>query len=88
MVTHSLAGTRLFNAAMDANPIGLIVIFALWFLLPTRSPSTSLTYSKFLDDVAAGQVKTVQISGSPGGTRRLSFRRFCLTGLAPGFQPF
>ena len=49
-------------------PIMLIVIFALWFLLPTRSPSTSLTYSKFLDDVAAGQVKTVQISGSPGGT--------------------
>jgi cell division protease FtsH len=49
-------------------PIMLIVIFALWFLLPTRSPSTSLTYSKFLSDVAAGQVKTVQISGSPGGT--------------------
>jgi len=46
----------------------LIVIFALWFLLPTRSPSTSLTYSKFLSDVAAHQVKTVQISGSPGGT--------------------
>ena len=43
-------------------PIMLIVIFALWFLLPTRSPSTSLTYSKFLSDVAAGQVKTVQIS--------------------------
>jgi cell division protease FtsH len=49
-------------------PIMLIVIFALWFLLPTRSPSTSLTYSKFLSDVAAAQVKTVQISGSPGGT--------------------
>src|SRR6266571_1363586 len=49
-------------------PIMLIVIFALWFLLPTRSPSTSLTYSKFLSDVAAHQVKTVQISGSPGGT--------------------
>src|SRR5438034_1273139 len=49
-------------------PIMLIVIFGLWFFLPTRSPSTSLTYSKFLSDVAAHQVKTVQISGSAGGT--------------------
>ena len=49
-------------------PIMLIVIFGLWFFLPTRSPSTSLTYSQFLSDVAAHQVKTVQISGSPGGT--------------------
>ena len=49
-------------------PIMLIVIFGLWFFLPTRTPSTSLSYSKFLSDVAAHQVKTVQISGSPGGT--------------------
>ena len=49
-------------------PIMLIVIFALWFFLPTRTPSTSLSYSKFLSDVSAHQVKTVQISGSPGGT--------------------
>ncbi len=49
-------------------PIMLIVIFGLWFFLPTRTPSTSLTYSKFLSDVSAHQVKTVQISGSPGGT--------------------
>ncbi len=34
-------------------PIMLIAIFALWFLLPTRSPSTSLSYSQFLSDVSA-----------------------------------
>src|SRR4029079_14718029 len=49
-------------------PIMLIVIFALFFLLPTRSPSTSLTYSQFLHDVSAHQVKTVQLSSTPGGT--------------------
>jgi cell division protease FtsH len=49
-------------------PIMLIVIFGLWFFLPTRSPSTSLTYSQFLSDVSAHKVKTVQISGSAGGT--------------------
>jgi cell division protease FtsH len=49
-------------------PIMLIAIFALWFLLPTRSPSTSLTYSQFLSDVSAGQVKTVQLASTPGGT--------------------
>ena len=49
-------------------PIMLIVIFALFFLLPTRSPSTSLTYSQFLSDVNAGQVKTVQLASTPGGT--------------------
>jgi cell division protease FtsH len=46
----------------------LIAIFALWFLLPTRSPSTSLSYSQFLSDVSAGQVKTVQLASTPGGT--------------------
>jgi cell division protease FtsH len=46
----------------------LVVIFALFFLLPTRSPSTSLTYSQFLSDVSAHQVKTVQLASTPGGT--------------------
>ncbi len=49
-------------------PIMLIVIFALFFLLPTRSPSTSLTYTQFLHDVSAHQVKTVQLASTPGGT--------------------
>ena len=49
-------------------PIMLIVIFALLFFLPTRSPSTSLTYSQFLHDVSAHQVKTVQLASTPGGT--------------------
>jgi cell division protease FtsH len=40
----------------------------LFFLLPTRSPSTSLTYSQFLHDVSAHQVKTVQLASTPGGT--------------------
>jgi cell division protease FtsH len=46
----------------------LVVIFALFFLLPTRSPSTNLTYSQFLHDVSAHQVKTVQLASTPGGT--------------------
>jgi cell division protease FtsH len=46
----------------------IFVIFALFFLLPTRSPSTSLTYSQFLSDVSAHQVKTVQLAGTTGGT--------------------
>jgi cell division protease FtsH len=46
----------------------LVVIFALFFLLPTRSPSTSLTYTQFLHDVSAHQVKTVQLASTPGGT--------------------
>jgi cell division protease FtsH len=46
----------------------LVVIFALFFLLPTRSPSTSLTYSQFLHDVSAHQVKTVELASTPGGT--------------------
>ena len=48
-------------------PVMLVVIFALWFLLPTRTPSTSLSYTKFLSDVSAHQVKTVQL-GPVGGT--------------------
>ena len=49
-------------------PIMIVVIFALFFLLPTRSTSTSLSYSQFLTDVNAGQVKTVQLASTPGGT--------------------
>src|SRR5580693_4084685 len=49
-------------------PIMILVIFALFFLLPTRSTSTSLTYSQFLTDVNAHQVKTVQLASTPGGT--------------------
>src|SRR6266516_651386 len=49
-------------------PIMLIVIFALFFLLPTRSPSTSLTYTQYLHDVSAHQVKTVQLASTSGGT--------------------
>src|SRR5260370_12877265 len=49
-------------------PIMIFVIFGLFFLLPTRSASTSLTYSKFLSDVSAHQVKTVQLAGTTGGT--------------------
>src|SRR5438034_4463797 len=49
-------------------PIMLIVIFGLWFLLPTRSPSTSLTYTQFVHDVQSHQVKTVKLATTPGGT--------------------
>jgi cell division protease FtsH len=49
-------------------PVMIFVILALFFLLPTRSPSTSLTYSQFLSDVQNHQVKTLQIAGSVGGT--------------------
>ena len=49
-------------------PVMIFVIFALFFLLPTRSPSTNLTYSQFLSDVSNHQVKTVQLAGTTGGT--------------------
>ena len=49
-------------------PIMIFVIFALWLFLPTRSTSTSLTYSQFLTDVSAHQVKTIDISSTQGGT--------------------
>ena len=49
-------------------PIMILVIFALFFLLPTRSTSTSLSYSQFLSDVSAHQVKTIEIASTPGGT--------------------
>ena len=49
-------------------PIMIFAIFALWLFLPTRAASTSLSYSQFLSDVSAHQVKSVQLSGTPGGT--------------------
>jgi cell division protease FtsH len=49
-------------------PIMIVVIFALFYLLPHGTPSTSLTYTQFLSDVNAGQVKTVQLASTPGGT--------------------
>ena len=49
-------------------PIMIFVIFALWLFLPTRTTSTSLTYSQFLTDVSAHQVKTIDISSTQGGT--------------------
>ena len=49
-------------------PIMIFVIFALWLFLPTRTTSTSLSYSKFLSDVSAHQVKTIEIASTQGGT--------------------
>ena len=49
-------------------PIAILAIFVLFFALPTRSTSTSLTYSQFLSDVSSHHVKSLQISGSVGGT--------------------
>jgi cell division protease FtsH len=49
-------------------PIMLIAIFALWFFLPTRSASTSLTYTQFIQDVQKHQVKTAQLATAAGGT--------------------
>ncbi len=48
-------------------PIALIAALALWFFLPLHTTSqTSLTYSKFLSDVSAHQVKTIEIAASSG----------------------
>jgi cell division protease FtsH len=49
-------------------PIMILAIFILFFVLPTRSTSTSLTYSQFLSDVSSHKVQSLQISGSVGGT--------------------
>jgi|HubBroStandDraft_4_1064222.scaffolds.fasta_scaffold56539_1 cell division protease FtsH len=49
-------------------PIMILAIFVLFFVLPTRSTSTSLTYSQFLSDVSSHKVQSLQISGSVGGT--------------------
>ena len=48
-------------------PIMIFVIFALWIFLPTRTTSTSLTYSQFLSDAGNHQVKTIDIAQT-GGT--------------------
>ena len=44
--------------------VTILVILALFFLLPTRSPSTSISYSQFITDVQQHKVKSVQLSGS------------------------
>src|SRR5215469_1715933 len=49
-------------------PIMLIAILALFYFLPTRAPSTSLTYSQFVKDVQNHQVKTAQLATTAGGT--------------------
>jgi cell division protease FtsH len=49
-------------------PITIFVILGLFFLLPTRSTSTSLSYSQFIKDVQQHKVKSVELSGSVGGT--------------------
>src|SRR6202041_1886874 len=49
-------------------PITILAIFILFFVLPPRATSTSLTYSQFLSDVKSHQVQSLQISGSVGGT--------------------
>ena len=48
-------------------PIMIFVILALYLFLPTRTSSTSLTYSQFLTDAGNHQVKTIDIAQS-GGT--------------------
>ena len=50
-------------------PIGLVIAFLVWLWLPTLHagrPET-LTYSRFLSEVSAHQVKSVEIA-QPGGT--------------------
>jgi len=49
-------------------PIMILAILVLWFYLPTRSQSTSLTYSQFISDVQQHKVKSVELAGSVGGT--------------------
>ncbi len=49
-------------------PIMILAIFVLFFVLPTRSTSTSLSYSQFLSDVSSHKVQSLEISGSVGGT--------------------
>ena len=46
----------------------IAAIFAAIYLLPTGSPSTSLTYTQFVHDVQAHQVKTIELASSPSGT--------------------
>jgi cell division protease FtsH len=43
-------------------------MFFLYLFLPTRTASTSLSYSQFLADASAHQVKTIAIATTAGGT--------------------
>ena len=49
-------------------PILLVVIFGLWFFLPSHPRATSLTYTQFVKDVQSQQVKTAELATTPGGT--------------------
>ena len=49
-------------------PIMIVVIFALFYLLPHGPRPTNLTYSQFITDVQAHQVKTAELATAPGGT--------------------
>jgi cell division protease FtsH len=49
-------------------PIAIAVIFVLFLFSPIRTTSTSLTYTKFLADASAHQVKTIDIASTAGGT--------------------
>jgi cell division protease FtsH len=49
-------------------PIAIAVIFFLYLFLPTRTASTSLTYTQFLADASAHQVKTIDLASTAGGT--------------------
>ena len=53
----------------------IVAIFALFYLLSTRSSSTSFTYSQFVHDVQAHQVKTIELASSPGGTSSATLER-------------
>jgi len=48
--------------------IMILAIFGLFYLLPTRSASTSLSYSQFLSDVQAHKVESVVLASADGGT--------------------
>jgi cell division protease FtsH len=50
-------------------PVGILAALFLWIYAPAvhQTPSTTLTYSQFLNDVSAHKVKTVTIAQS-GGT--------------------
>jgi cell division protease FtsH len=49
-------------------PIAIAVMIFLYLFLPTRTGSTSLSYTQFLADASAHQVKTIAISPTAGGT--------------------
>jgi cell division protease FtsH len=49
-------------------PIAIAIMFFLYLFLPTHTSSTSLSYSQFLADASAHQVKTISIATTTGGT--------------------